>query len=154
MPKFSAGNRKGSKLSPEQVYDIRDKWTNHGWTQARLCRFYAVSINTISRICSGQTHQNVGMAKEVSEQDAIANRMMALQQAVREDARLAAESTPEAIAKRESDKALVFLANLEDPTMVPSVERVTDKLNKMALQTPVGQGILLERAYGVKEDSE
>jgi len=71
MSKFIRGNTRAAKLSPEQVYEIRDKWANQGWTQARLCREYGVTVNTISRICSGQTHQHVPDATAPPTEDEV-----------------------------------------------------------------------------------
>lgn len=56
MPSFNRGNLKSAKLTPEQVYDIRQKYTE-GWTQAALARLYQVTTGTIGRIVRGEAWQ-------------------------------------------------------------------------------------------------
>lgn len=55
---FVKRNTKASKLTAEQVMQIRDKQAA-GWTQSRLSRDYQVSIGTIRNIVQGLTWQSL-----------------------------------------------------------------------------------------------
>lgn len=56
---FQKGNRKASKLSGEQVVEIRDRYQMPGVTIKQLALDYGVSRNTVSSILDGLTWRDV-----------------------------------------------------------------------------------------------
>ena len=56
---FQKGNRRASKLTGEQVIEIRDRYTLPGVTIKRLALDYGVSRNTISSILDGLTWRDI-----------------------------------------------------------------------------------------------
>ena len=60
MAKFSRHNSRASKLTAEQVVEIRNKYWKENWTQARLARFYGVTEGTVGRIVRGTSWQAFG----------------------------------------------------------------------------------------------
>lgn len=56
---FQKGNRKASKLSGEQVVEIRDRYQLPGVTIKQLALDYGVSRNTVSSILDGLTWRDV-----------------------------------------------------------------------------------------------
>jgi len=77
MTQFQPGNTKSTKLTNEQVLDIRLKYQDEGWTQAQLARHFGVNVNTVGRIVRGETRQRVPMPTDPHE---MARRLMALQE--------------------------------------------------------------------------
>jgi DNA-binding XRE family transcriptional regulator len=69
MPnQFGYGNNKASKLTGEQVIEIRERYaTERGLSQPMLAREYDVSKNTISNILNGTTWRHLlrGAAAQV-----------------------------------------------------------------------------------------
>ena len=58
-PRFEPGNTKATQVTDAQVYEIKDKYLNQGYTQGRLAREYGLSINTIGRYVRGESRQKV-----------------------------------------------------------------------------------------------
>lgn len=54
MSKFGRFNTRAARLSPEQVLEIRQAYSQ-GETQGSLCRRFGVSVGTIGRIVRGET---------------------------------------------------------------------------------------------------
>jgi len=54
-------NTQAAKLTPHEVLEIRDRYSQ-GWTQAALCKEYRVGINQIGRIVRGESWQHVAAA--------------------------------------------------------------------------------------------
>ena len=91
MSGFRQGHSHSKKLSNEQVWEIKDKYFNRGYTQAALCREYGVVRETIGRIVRGESRQNVGKPEAPKEDPmAVFNRLMVLQEGLRQ-----AKETPE-----------------------------------------------------------
>lgn len=79
MSKFAQGNNRASKLTNEQVFEIRMKYRGGQYTQSRLSREYGVIPETIGRIIRGDSHQNVPMPEEVPDFEGMKTRIAALQ---------------------------------------------------------------------------
>lgn len=62
---FQRGNRKASRLTGEQVLEIRALYQMRGVTQGSLARKFQVSVNTIANIVNGLTWQSLLGAQEV-----------------------------------------------------------------------------------------
>ena len=77
MSKFGPGNTKASKLSNEDVYEMRRLYQDEGWSQARLARHFGVVTNTVGRVVRGESHQHV--PSPVNPND-VAERLMELQE--------------------------------------------------------------------------
>jgi len=58
--KFNHTNVRASKLTPEQVLEIRELYHNQRYTQRRLGNLYGVSTETIGRIVRGDTWKSYG----------------------------------------------------------------------------------------------
>ncbi len=56
---FTKGNRRASKLTGENVQEIRALYTQVGVTQGMLARQFGVSRNTIANIVNWETWQNM-----------------------------------------------------------------------------------------------
>jgi plasmid maintenance system antidote protein VapI len=84
MTKFTQGNARAAKLSNEDVMDMRQKFFDEGWSQAKLARHYQVHINTVGRIVRGESRQRVPMMTETPE--VISNRVWELQQQINREA--------------------------------------------------------------------
>lgn len=56
---FQRGNRKASKLTGEQVLEIRERYAMVGVTQRQLAHDYGVSVNTIHSIVDGLTWRDL-----------------------------------------------------------------------------------------------
>lgn len=64
MSKFGRFNTRAAVLTPEQVLEIRERYSQ-GETQGSLCRAFSVSIGTIGRIVRGETwNQHAGPRAE------------------------------------------------------------------------------------------
>lgn len=65
---FQQGNNRASKLTGEQVMNIRDEYKMRGVTQPMLAIKYQVSVNTIANIVKGLTWQHLlrGEPREVN----------------------------------------------------------------------------------------
>lgn len=63
---FQRGNRKASKLTGEQVLEIRELYAQPGISQPMLARKFGVSKNTIADIVNGVSWQNVAYQTVVS----------------------------------------------------------------------------------------
>jgi len=80
MTKFTRGNEAATKLSNEQVLKLRQRYFEEGWSQGRLSREYQVSINTVGRICRGESRQKVPMPIPEEDHAAIQARLLAIQE--------------------------------------------------------------------------
>lgn len=76
MGQFKPGNVKAAKLTNEQVYDMRLKYSQ-GWTQRQLCEFFNCSINNVGRIVRGESRRGVPAVIPGDDVAASAARMMA-----------------------------------------------------------------------------
>lgn len=56
MSKFHPGHRRSAKLSPGQVLEIRELYSE-GATQSRLARLYGISVGQVGRIVRGEQWQ-------------------------------------------------------------------------------------------------
>lgn len=108
MTAFNRGNTRAAKLTAEQVLEIRDKYLNHGYSQARLCREFQVSINTIGRIVREETWQTVAKPIEPVDHDGIVQRLAELQRRLNEDAARIPEAVEAARDKRLADELDTF----------------------------------------------
>jgi hypothetical protein len=88
MGKFTHGNSKASKLTNEQVFEIREKYfrEEEDYTQGRLSREYHVTVGTIGRIVNGLSRQNVPMPRPGPTQEEIAASQAKLQAYLARDA--------------------------------------------------------------------
>lgn len=86
MTEFQRGNSRAAKLNAAQVYEIREKYQNGNYTQARLCREYGVNLNTIGRIVRGEAWQAVPEPLKPVDLDATIARLAAFQQCLTDDA--------------------------------------------------------------------
>ena len=57
MTKFQLGHRRSSKLSPDQVLEIRRLYSELNWSQGRLAREFGMSVGQIGRIVRGEHWQ-------------------------------------------------------------------------------------------------
>lgn len=74
---FTQGNTRASKLSNEEVYEMRAEYTA-GATQAYLSRKYGVTVGTVGRIVRGESHQRVPMPHKEEDHTAAQARLLAL----------------------------------------------------------------------------
>ena len=113
---FTSRNTKASKLRGEQVLDIRHKYENEGYTQARLSREYQVSIGTIRNIVQGITWQHVGVQPELVHFSARTSPEALAESEARMREKLAAAAADQGSARR----AQVNPPSLySDPPLVP-----------------------------------
>jgi|HubBroStandDraft_4_1064222.scaffolds.fasta_scaffold08568_6 hypothetical protein len=70
MSKFYLGNNKASKLSPDQVYEIRQRWANRfvvPVTMRQMAYEYGVSPNTISNAVNELSHRGVATVESAAD---------------------------------------------------------------------------------------
>ena len=133
---FQRGNRKAGKLTGEQVYEIRQKYSMPGYTQAALAREYEVSVNTIANIVNWLSWQHTGYEppgpRPPLEPRVGAN--AAEESFVKLQARLAnaAEFEPKALVDQESTGIGMSRLQQEIEKLNQGVEqRVEDGLDKL-----------------------
>ena len=66
MTKMSRFNTKAAKLTPSQVYELREKYAN-GDSQGKLAREYQVSVGQIGRIVRGESWQQYTNPAEIAQ---------------------------------------------------------------------------------------
>lgn len=81
MKKFTLNNRHASRLTENQVLEIRERYRTGRVTQGVLSREYGVSIVQIGRIVRGEVWQNVIPEVTDDEIRASAERLMKVQNA-------------------------------------------------------------------------
>jgi len=79
--RFQRGNNRSTKITNEQVFEILDKYRNHGYTQGKLAREYGVNRETIGRYIRGESRNQIPMPPPVAKDPMeVFQRLMALQE--------------------------------------------------------------------------
>lgn len=66
MTKFNKHHTKAAKLTPSQVFELREKYSQ-GQSQGSLAREYQVSVGQIGRIVRGESWQQYTNPAEIKE---------------------------------------------------------------------------------------
>lgn len=124
---FGFGHKKSAKLSGEQVYEIRRRYTEERHTQGRLARDFGVSVGHIGRIVRGENWIDVAQVEDPQViRDAAADSLARLLQmqkaplpseekeALERGAQLAERMGQEVLRNQELNKELDDLAQAPD----------------------------------------
>lgn len=129
MSKFRQHNTRAARLTPEEVYQIRQEY-EAGTTQGELCRKYGVSVGTIGRIVRGETWNQFQGPRAVQTYDLPRPSDSEIQESER---RLRESLEP---TSQRSEEVLAKLAEAVKRT--PEVqldEFLTDKVHRYGFQT-------------------
>lgn len=136
MGKFRQYKVSTSKLSPEQVFRMRELYHTEGWSQGRLAREFKMSVGQVGRIVRGESWQQYNMP-ENEEAQAMHNRGLLMG---RDLAAEAAES------EKRFNERFADVAPLAQPKLaMPLSAEARERLRAYGSQVDEPEGSGLER---------
>jgi transcriptional regulator with XRE-family HTH domain len=80
MSKFVLNNSRASKLTNEQVFELRRLYNHEGWSQRALGEHFNLSVNHVGRLVRGESRRAVPMALPKEDHTAVQRRLTELQE--------------------------------------------------------------------------